>query len=95
MSLDEEFEARVLDAKGVKVVVFFTPWCHASAKLSLKLSDTVFRYDLEISRKFGKLLDVKATPTLIRFMDGEEVDRKVGDLNEATLETWLTLLKET
>ncbi len=93
-----DFDAKVLASELPVIVDFYSDSCVACKKLApvlggaeedfedkltvLKLNTT---FDPEVAEKY----EVKSTPTLILFKNGELVDRKIGFVKPSDLQTWI------
>ena len=84
---DDNFQAEVLDTKGVVLVDFFATWCGPCKMQGPVVEELAGEY--EGKAKLGKLdvdaspnvagkYGVQSIPTLIIFKDGEEVEKLVG-----------------
>ena len=83
---DHNFNAEVLNKKGVVVVDFYATWCAPCKMLAPVLEELegeisdakIFKVDVdqnsEISNKYG----IQSIPTIMIFKDGVEVNKKVG-----------------
>src|SRR5690554_1417829 len=84
---DATFQNDVLDAEGPVVVDFWAPWCGPCRLLSPVLEELATEFGGQIA--FTKMntdehpgtpgrLGIRGIPTLIFYVDGQEVDRMVG-----------------
>jgi len=87
-----DFKARVLDAKGICVVDFFSdhcPPCRALAPTVASLADryagrvAVCKVDVDLLPKVADQYRVRAIPTVLIIKDGKEVKRLLGLSPEA------------
>lgn len=91
----ETFDEAINSTKKVLIDVYKDP-CPACeiveprlknlAKLGLRVR--ICRVFLNTDPEFKDRLNITETPTLILFVDGEEVDRKTGVQTESTLKEW-------
>lgn len=91
---DENFEAEVLNKKGLFLIDFWSPTCPPCQKMSLILDNVAQELGGKVG--FGKLsifegpetakkYKIPATPTIIIFRDGKVIERAVGLRSEQTL----------
>ena len=92
---NENFDELIKD--GVVIVDMFATWCGPCKMLGPVVEELASKYkDIkfikldvddceEIARKFG----VMSVPTIIKFQNGEEKDRKIGFINITDFENWL------
>jgi thioredoxin len=95
----EDFEVEVLQEQDQPVIVDFwsetcghcltlNPQYEAAAEANddVKFAKVTFQEARDLFKEYG----VRATPTLVLFSDGEEVDRTVGAKQAEELNAWLT-----
>ena len=72
-------------ARGLVVVEFFSTWNEANKVIVLDTWDTfeakVYRINIDLYPKIQSENDVVILPTLIFYLDGEEVERLQGDMS--------------
>ena len=100
---DSNFQAEVLDHKGVAFVDFWAPWCGPCRMVGPIVEQLASEYDGKV--KFGKLnvddnqrsavnYGIMSIPTMIIFKDGQEVDRLVGAMPKqmisARIDQWMS-----
>lgn len=82
----DNFEAEVLNAKGIVVVDFFATWC-SPCKALLPILDEVatedankkiVKIDIDACPELAAKYRIMTVPTLLIFKDGEVVDKSVG-----------------
>ena len=72
-------------ARGLVVVEFFSTWNEANKVVVLDTWDTfeakVYRINIDLYPKVQSENDVVILPTIIFYLDGEEVERLQGDMS--------------
>ena len=72
-------------ARGLVVVEFFSTWNEANKVIVLDTWDTfeakVYRINIDLYPKIQSENDVVILPTIIFYLDGEEVERLQGDMS--------------
>ena len=80
---DENFSRAT--GRGLVVVEFFSTWNEANKVVVLDTWDTfdakVYRINIDLYPKIQSENDVVILPTLIFYLDGEEVERLQGDMS--------------
>ena len=84
---DSNFQAEVLDKKGIALVDFWAEWCGPCRMIGPIIEELSSDYDgkaliakvdvdtnSELSQKYG----VRSIPTILILKDGEVVDKHVG-----------------
>jgi thioredoxin 1 len=95
---EDRFEAEILKAEIPVVVDFWAPWCGPCRMMAPVLEATAEKFAGRV--KFAKLntdenartaqaYGIMAIPTLMIFRDGREIDRLVGFIPPAELESKL------
>lgn len=100
---DANFQAEVLEHKGVAFVDFWAPWCGPCRMVGPIVEELTQEYEGKV--KFGKLnvddnqksainFGIMSIPTMVIFKDGKEVDRLVGAMPKqmisARIDQWLS-----
>src|SRR5574344_1282128 len=84
---DNNFDDEVINAQGLTIVDFWSPWCGPCRKLGPVLDEIASEYDGKISilklntdenLKTAKDYSVSGLPTLLLFKEGKAVERLVG-----------------
>ena len=98
---EDRFEAEILKAEIPVVVDFWAPWCGPCRMMAPVLEATAEKFAGRV--KFAKIntdenartaqaYGIMAIPTLMIFRDGREIDRLVGFIPPAELESKLQSL---
>lgn len=88
-----EFEAEVLNDKGVVVVDFFAEWCNPCKMLAPILDEVqsemsnikIVKVNIDENPSIASDYKVKNIPTIKFFKNGEEVDTKIGFTDKESL----------
>lgn len=90
----ENFQEKVVDAKGTVLVDFFATWCGPCKMIAPAVEQlaaeyegkaAVYKLDVDEAEEIGMAYKVMSIPTLIFFKDGQEVERIRGALSKAEL----------
>ena len=88
------FTEQVLDAKGMVLVNFWAWWNEECRKMSslmrdvanvLDEHDAIMQVDWNQQKQLAQKLDVVGVPTLLIYLDGNEVARYSGTMSKAGL----------
>ena len=91
---DTNFQASVLDSKGVTVVDFWAQWCgpcRAIGPVIEELSSTyegkaqIGKVDVDDNPELSQQYGIRSIPTILILKDGEVVDTIVGAPSKNTL----------
>lgn len=82
---------------GTVIVDMFANWCGPCKmlgpvieELASKYSDIKFiKVDVDECEELAKRFGVMSIPTIIKFQDGKEIDKKIGYMNIDDFDTWL------
>lgn len=93
-----EFEAKVIQAKGLVLLDFYSDSCIPCKQLSPVLSRieeeyagraAVYKVNVNYEEELAARYQVMSAPTLLLYKDGELLDRKSGVLKREALAEWL------
>ncbi len=89
---DKEFEEKIKD--GVVVIDFFATWCGPCRMMSPILEDCqetlgekakIYKVDVDESQNLARKFGIVSIPTIIVFVNGEEVEKHIGLWNKDDL----------
>jgi len=98
---DDQFNQAVLSRTGLSVVDFWSPRCGPCHQMAPALEAfaeanaakiEVFKLDAEDNPKTAEKYNIRSTPTIIFFKDGEPVDISIGAMSESALQNKLDAL---
>jgi thioredoxin 1 len=100
---DDQFNQEVLNRTGISVVDFWAPTCGTCHQMMPALNAfaeankseiSVFKMDAQDNPKTAEKYNIRSTPTIIFFKDGEPVEVSVGALSESGLQSKLDALNQ-
>ena len=95
---DANYQAEVLDAKGVVVVDFWAPWCGPCRMLAPHLETVakthegqlrIVKYNVDDSSDVAAQLGIRSIPTIVVYEDGELIGQHVGSMTLSQLDAYL------
>ena len=89
---NEDFNELINDE--LVIVDFFATWCGPCRMLSPILEEIQDKYkivkvDIDDSNDLAKKYGVMSVPTIIKFKNGEEIDKNIGFLPKEELINWI------
>lgn len=89
---DKEFDQKIKN--GVVVIDFFATWCGPCRMMSPILEEcqeelgekvSIYKVDVDESEKLARKFGIMSIPTIIVFVNGEEVEKHIGLWNKDDL----------
>ena len=89
---EEDFKEKI---KNVLIVQFSAAWCGPCKTLTKtidscedQLQNKIYKMDIDAHPKLASALGIRSVPTIIRFENGKEVTRIVGNQSSTSLKTF-------
>lgn len=95
---DRSFDEVALGGAADCLILFGVGWSVTGRRMAERARRVAGRHamaslaiDADAAPELARRLQVAAAPSLLLFRNGQEVDRRIGELGEHDLEEWLTL----
>ena len=95
---DSQFDAEVLNVKGLVLVDFWAEWCGPCRQMipileeiSKEMGDKVKICKMNVDESPNKAseLGIRSIPSIFLFKDGKQIDVKVGLNPKSTMVSWI------
>jgi thioredoxin 1 len=93
---DDDFEERVIKAKGLALVDFWAEWCGPCRMVAPILEElaveyegrvTVTKLNVDENRQTPTQFGIRSIPTILFFKDGSRIDQVIGALPKSAIRT--------
>lgn len=95
---DSQFQAEVLDAKGLVIVDFWAEWCgpcrqfipileEVSKEMAGKVK--ICKMNVDEAPNTAAQFGIRSIPTAFLFKDGKQIDTKIGLNSKSVIENWV------
>lgn len=95
---EQDFNAQILESKGICIVDFYADWCGPCKKLSPVLSKLAnefegkvgfFKVDVDKHAALAGKYEIRGIPAVLLFKDGKLLETSVGLHDEAFYRGWI------
>jgi thioredoxin 1 len=95
---DQDFEERVIKAKGLTLVDFWAEWCAPCRMVAPILEElaveyegrvTVTKLNVDQNQRTAAQFGIRSIPTILFFRDGSQVEQVIGALPKSALKAKL------